>query len=508
MGFKSQLFGFIKRNFILKYRNKLQTWPELYTPILILLTLVLFNYVFTNERLSQEQFKAEPFPLNISLPLSSYLYISPNNTQTRTIGSLINNHLKFHYNKYSNNSKLLKDKYASDSANYKRMLAFGIDFSSKNFPFQYTIYSQWNNDLFDGNKVRLFANSDSCRKNSSEIFKLGYTKCAGNKYVFNGLSTLKFYIDYVIKKNFTNSNIELPDHLMIQNMPKKEAIIEQTIFTGVASYYFTLFFINSLITFVTNLVAEKENKTKEVNKMMGMYDSTFWLSWIIVYLIPFTVLNIVISIVLKAINFFYSYNLTIVFFVLIELFSLTTISFGMVFTTLFKKSKTAGAACGGLYSLSSILYFAIFIPRQFGVDLPIALQWVLSLFFPISFALAIDQALYTQLKYDDFSFELINQSVRPNCLSILNCAIMLFVDMVFYFVLTIYLENVIQGEYGTSKSLLFFLSPSYWLDKRDTNLTLSNRNFDSFDSDQGEIEMQEAFFEPVPPEFENRIGFR
>ncbi len=85
---------------------------------------------------------------------------------------------------------------------------------------------------------------------------------------------------------------------------------------------------------------------------------------------------------------------------------------------------------------------------------------------------------------------------------------MLFVDMVFYFVLTIYLENVIQGEYGTSKSLLFFLSPSYWLDKRDTNLTLSNRNFDSFDSDQGEIEMQEAFFEPVPPEFENRIGFR
>jgi len=90
------------------------------------------------------------------------------------------------------------------------------------------------------------------------------------------------------------------------------------------------------------MVSEKENKNKEINKIMGMYDSTFWLSWIIVYLLMFTVLNLFVSIVLIAIDFFYTVNLTIIFFILIELFALTTISFGMVFTTLFKKSKTAG----------------------------------------------------------------------------------------------------------------------------------------------------------------------
>lgn len=174
-------------------------------------------------------------------------------------------------------------------------------------------------------------------------------------------------------------------------MDKPSTIIDQTIFSGVSSYYFTLFYINSLIVFVTNLVAEKENKAKEVNKIMGMYDSTFWLSWIIVYLIPFTVLNLIISLVLRAVEFFLSNNITIVFFVLIQMFSLTTISFGMVFTTLFKKSKTAGAACGGFYSLSSILYFAVFIPRQFGIHLPLVAEWALTIFYPFTFALAIDQ---------------------------------------------------------------------------------------------------------------------
>lgn len=131
--------------------------------------------------------------------------------------------------------------------------------------------------------------------------------------------------------------------LFARTMPKTETIIENaSILSEIAAYYFTMFFVNSLITFVTNLVSEKENKTKEINKIMGMYDSTFWLSWIIVYLIPFTVVNLLVSIVLWSIGFFYTKTLTGVFFVLIELFSLTTISFGMMFTTLFKKSKTAG----------------------------------------------------------------------------------------------------------------------------------------------------------------------
>jgi len=53
-----------------------------------------------------------------------------------------------------------------------------------------------------------------------------------------------------------------------------------------------------------------------------------------------------------------------------------------------------GAACAGFYALFSILYFAIFLPRKFGKDIPLVGQWFMSLFFPISFALAIEQVKF------------------------------------------------------------------------------------------------------------------
>ncbi len=67
----------------------------------------------------------------------------------------------------------------------------------------------------------------------------------------------------------------MPD-FSIQNMPKKEYVQEQIWLTALSSYYFTVFFIYSLISFTTNVVMEKEKKIKEAMRMMGMYDSAFW----------------------------------------------------------------------------------------------------------------------------------------------------------------------------------------------------------------------------------------
>jgi ATP-binding cassette subfamily A (ABC1) protein 5 len=128
----------------------------------------------------------------------------------------------------------------------------------------------------------------------------------------------------------------------IQLMPKTAYVQEIPLFTAITSYYFTLFFINSLVTFVVNVVSEKEKKIKEIMRMMGMYDSAFWLSWIAVYFMLFTIINLIVSVVLVSIGFFHTFTLTIVFFVLFELFSIVTITFGMLMSTFFTKSKTAG----------------------------------------------------------------------------------------------------------------------------------------------------------------------
>lgn len=140
------------------------------------------------------------------------------------------------------------------------------------------------------------------------------------------------------------------------------------------------------------------------------------MSWIGIYFIPFTILNFLISIIMAAIGFFRSFNLTLIFFIIFELFAIVTIIFGMLFSTFFSKSKSAGglkclirlevenlvvnyflfykgAACGAFYSVISLLYFVVFLPREAGIDIPMVAQWFLSLLFPCAFSLAIDQVI-------------------------------------------------------------------------------------------------------------------
>ena len=59
-------------------------------------------------------------------------------------------------------------------------------------------------------------------------------------------------------------------------MPKGSYVSPNTLINTIASLFFALLFISSLVTFVTNVVAEKEKKIKEVMRMMGMVDSAFW----------------------------------------------------------------------------------------------------------------------------------------------------------------------------------------------------------------------------------------
>ncbi|CAF1026035.1 unnamed protein product [Brachionus calyciflorus] len=280
-------------------------------------------------------------------------------------------------------------------------------------------------------------------------------------------------------------------------MPKDSFVKQQTIFDGIKAYYFTLLYVYSLTTFVINIVAEKEKKIRELMKMMGLKDFMFWLSWISTYFIQFTVLNLIISVLMYAIKFYTTFSMTLIFYVLIECYSIVSIIFGAFVSTFFQNSKTAGSACASIYSLMSFLYFIIFLPRVFNINLPVSLQWILSLLFPCAFSLAIDQALFIQANYGTFfSFDMFVNSVRPNSISLLSCLVMLILDGFLYFLLAIYFDNVIQGEFGRAKSYLFFLKSSFW--KRKKNF-LNETILD-------DVEILDENNEQIGDEFKNKIA--
>lgn len=76
---------------------------------------------------------------------------------------------------------------------------------------------------------------------------------------------------------------------------------------------------------------------------------------------------------------------------------------------------------------------------------------------------------------------------------------MLLVDGALYFLLTMYFDNVIQGEYGTAKPFWFFLNPAYWKEKQNSKVFTENSNVQS---------AQNADFEPVPDELKPKIALR
>nr|QNH67926.1 ATP-binding cassette transporter subfamily A member 5 X3 [Brachionus plicatilis] len=484
-----QLKGIFKRNVKLRIRNKLQVTFEIYQKVIIVAVLIAYNFLFVSEKFSPEIYNAEILDGKYK---SIDLFINPDNEQTRQLGKLIQTHFYFLKIEYFNNSNDMIRFYESRNGSSIEFIkeTFGLEFL--NFPNNYKFYHKYDPLLFSQNKIQLFTNGNECRNES-----LLYNLCGGNKLLYNGFAYLQYVLDKSINQ-LNESNSTYPK-IMVQNMPKDSYVKEQTIYDGIKSYYFTLIYVYSLTSFVINVVAEKEKKNKEHLKLMGLSESIFWISWILTYLIQFTVFNFFLAILLYGIQFFKSFSITLAFYAIIECYSIVSIVFGCWMSTYFQKSKTAGSAVASLYTFMSLFYLVVFLPRIFNVDLPLWIQWLISFIFPCAFSLAIDQTLFIQANYGSyFSADLFANPARPNSLSILSCLLMLIADGIIYFLLTIYFDNVIQGEYGRAKSPIFFLKPSFWFNQKriedKTKLT--------------EVNVRQQDCEPVNDEFKNKIALK
>ena len=188
-----QLKGFIKRNFKLRVRNKLQIIFEAYQQALIIFVLILFNFLFVSEKLPPETYN---FGILNENHVTVDLFINPDNIQTRSFGKILQTYYSFIEIKFFKNSKEMIQYY--DSGNNQSSIdffkeTFGLEFLD--FPNTYKLYHKYEPELFSNNKVNLFTNGNECR-NTSYLYNL----CAGNKLLYNGLAYLQYVVDGSIKK--------------------------------------------------------------------------------------------------------------------------------------------------------------------------------------------------------------------------------------------------------------------------------------------------------------------
>ena len=304
----------------------------------------------------------------------------------------------------------------------------------------------------------------------------GLGNCLANDFLRLGFLTLQATIDEALLKYWQNQGelpessnwtIPTPDSWSAQMLPLNFKPANTIAVSFLQPLFLPLLmtsFVNSLLV---NLCTEKEKKIKDSMRVMGMMESAFWFSWGVIYWTIAFVLACITVIVLKAASLFLGDGG--IPFLLTLLYFWSMVSFTFFLSTFFKKAKTAGSLGGLVVFILTFLFLGLYIPFLTG-DLESApsIHYLTGLLPPLAYAQTLNSANNIDLQSTDgMQFANITEySIEMNGnewkFSVLDGMIILIVDIILYFLMAIYFENIIPGTLGYRLKPYFFLLPGYW----------------------------------------------
>uniref|UniRef100_A0A673CDZ7 ATP-binding cassette sub-family A member 5-like n=1 Tax=Sphaeramia orbicularis TaxID=375764 RepID=A0A673CDZ7_9TELE len=259
------------------------------------------------------------------------------------------------------------------------------------------------------------------------------------------------------------------------------------------SIYLVLAFTPFVTFLIVNVAAEKEHRLKDTMTMMGLYDSAFWLSWGLLYAALVTTMSILMSIIATYTALFPNSDFLVVFF-LIFLYGISSIFFSFMLTPLFKKPKFAST----VGSMLTVVFGCLSLFTVLMKDFPQPLVWLLCLLSPSAFSIGIAQVVYLEAQGDGAVFSSLANGPHPLYVPL----VMLVLDCVLYLLLAVYLDQVLPGEFGMRRSLIYFLKPSYWSKRSRRYVEVSS----VYDTEANGAPGGDESVEPVSPEFRGKEG--
>lgn len=159
-----------------------------------------------------------------------------------------------------------------------------------------------------------------------------------NKYIKKGFLIAQNIVDNaILEAELGNTGAEISTTIASVKTPeyKEDDLISSL--QGTASFLIAMPILLPYLRMVNGIMREKEKRIKEGMKIMGLKGSAFYLSWLIFYLIIFTIISLFSSSILYGVMLKSS---TWGFVFLWHwLFSLATMSMGFFSTVFFSKAK-------------------------------------------------------------------------------------------------------------------------------------------------------------------------
>ena len=232
-------------------------------------------------------------------------------------------------------------------------------------------------------------------------------------------------------------------------------------FADYAGLYITFFlalsYICPLILFVLKMVVEKESRSKEVMKIMGMGEGTYFLS----YFVEYFIINIVHCF---SVGFFsYLTFIKIPYFVhvlFLWLYGLDIFALAFFCQSFMDTTRLALIVTALVYCL--MIFFSAAVYDE---NIKTIYKTLASVFPPVNLLLGAFIFGKFEGKYYNFHQKDINKTYLNYKIS--TCYIMFAIDFFIYLFLGYYLQNVIPHEYGMAKPFYFLFTPSYWCGEKE-----------------------------------------
>uniref|UniRef100_A0A8C9ZMC4 Cholesterol transporter ABCA5 n=1 Tax=Sander lucioperca TaxID=283035 RepID=A0A8C9ZMC4_SANLU len=249
------------------------------------------------------------------------------------------------------------------------------------------------------------------------------------------------------------------------------------------SIYLVLAFTPFVTFLIVNVAAEKEHRLKDTMTMMGLYNTSFWLSWGLLYAALVTTMSVLMSIIATYTALFPNSDFFVVF-LLIFLYGISSVSRAF--------ASTVG-------SMLTVVFGCLSLFTVLMKDFPQPLVWLLCLLSPSAFSIGIAQV--TNARYGDGAvFSSLANGPHPLYVPLF----MLVVDCILYLLLAVYLDQVLPGEFGMRRSLVYFLKPSYWSKRSKRYVEVSS----GYDAEANGAPGGDESVEPVSPEFRGKEAIR
>ncbi|KAL3819386.1 hypothetical protein ACJIZ3_005340 [Penstemon smallii] len=240
-------------------------------------------------------------------------------------------------------------------------------------------------------------------------------------------------------------------------------VVGPTFFLAIAMFSF-VFQVSALIT-------EKELKLRQAMTIMGLYDTAYWLSWL-TWEGTITILSSLLTVLFGMMfqfDFFLHNNFGVVF-LLFYLFQLNMTAFAFMLSAFISKSSSSTTLGYFIFIIGFLTQIVTTFGFPYSEGYSRTYQIVWSFFPPDLFAQGLNLLSGATATPQDPGVSWEGRTkCAPNdaeCIITINeIYIWLVSTSILWFVLAIYLDNIIPNTSGVRKSVFYFLNPGYWTGK-------------------------------------------